>query len=121
MKNTIKISIEDGYFYVINFENREECGNDIRCEIFDEDGRSFDFLELDPEWEKPIEKQYVDYIEIMSECKTVEDLIDWCFADYAFCGTKKEFEEEFGKSVDENDNDIEVFRIGSKYFVIYDY
>lgn len=76
----------NGKFYIENFDEREEKD---RVKIYDSDENYLDYLPIEED-ETPIEEQYNNYIEMLEQFKTVEELMDWLVCDYEFIGNKEE-------------------------------
>lgn len=75
-----------GNFFIENFDEREE---EDRVKIYDSDKNYLDYLPIGED-ETPIEKQYNNYIEILEQFTTVEELMDWLVCDCDFIGNKEE-------------------------------
>lgn len=76
----------NGNFFIENFDEREEQD---RVKIYDSDENYLDYLPL-KEDDTPIEEQYNNYIEMLENFKTVEELMDWLVCDAEFIGNKEE-------------------------------
>lgn len=76
----------NGHFFIENFDEREEQD---RVKIYDSDKNYLDYLPLEED-DTPIEEQYANYIEMLEQFKTVEEMIDWLVCDYEFIGDKEE-------------------------------
>lgn len=76
----------NGNFFIENFDEREEQD---RVKIYDSDENYLDYLPL-KEDDTPIEEQYNNYIEMLENFKTVEELLNWLVCDYEFIGNKSE-------------------------------
>lgn len=113
----------NGKFYIENFDEREEKD---RVKIYDSDENYLDYLPLEED-DTPIEEQYNNYIEMLEQFKTVEELMDWLVCDCDFIGSKSEAIKyiltEWNLPDDECDPlDSEwVNRIGDTYIVISEY
>lgn len=113
----------NGNFFIENFDEREEQD---RIKIYDSDENYLDYLPLE-EYDTPIEEQYNNYIEMLENFKTVEELMDWLVCDYEFIGNKSEAIKyvltEWNLPDDECDPlDSEwVNRIGDTYIIIAEY
>lgn len=75
-----------GNFYIENFDEREEQD---RVKIYDSDENYLDYLPIEED-ETPIEEQYDNYIEMLEQFKTIEELMDWLVCDAEFIGNKEE-------------------------------
>lgn len=112
-----------GKFYIENFDEREEKD---RVKIYDSDENYLDYLPL-KEDDTPIEEQYNNYIEMLENFKTVEELLNWLVCDCEFIGNKSEAIKyiltEWNLPDDECDPlDSEwVNRIGDTYIIIAEY
>lgn len=113
----------NGNFFIENFDEREEQN---RIKIYDSDENYLDYLPLEED-DTPIEEQYNNYIEMLENFKTVEELLNWLVCDYEFIGNKSEAIKyvlvEWNLPDDECDPlDSEwVNRIGDIYIVISEY
>lgn len=113
----------NGKFYIENLDEREEQD---RIKIYDSDENYLDYLPF-KEDDTPIEEQYNNYIEMLENFKTVEELMDWLVCDYEFIGNKSEAIKyvltEWNLPDDECDPlDSEwVNRIGDTYIIITEY
>ena len=113
----------NGNFFIENFDEREEKD---RVKIYDSDENYLDYLPLEED-DTPIEEQYNNYIEMLENFKTVEELMDWLVCDYEFIGNKSEAIKyvltEWNLPDDECDPlDSEwVNRIGDTYIIITEY
>lgn len=113
----------NGNFFIENFDEREEKD---RVKIYDSDENYLDYLPI-KEDETPIEEQYNNYIEMLEQFTTVEELMDWLVCDYKFIGNKSEAIKyvltEWNLPDDECDPlDSEwVNRIGDTYIIITEY
>lgn len=113
----------NGKFYIENFDEREEKD---RVKIYDSDENYLDYLPL-KEDDTPIEEQYNNYIEMLENFKTVEELLNWLVCDCEFIGNKSEAIKyiltEWNLPDDECDPlDSEwVNRIGDTYIIIAEY
>lgn len=113
----------NGNFFIENFDEREEQN---RIKIYDSDENYLDYLPL-KEDDTPIEEQYNNYIEMLENFKTIEELMDWLVCDYEFIGNKSETIKyvltEWNLPDDECDPlDSEwVNRIGDTYIIIAEY
>lgn len=76
----------NGKFYIENFDEREEKD---RVKIYDSDENYLDYLPIEED-DTPIEEQYTNYIEMLEQFKTVEEMLDWLVCDYEFIGDKEE-------------------------------
>jgi len=76
----------NGNFYIENFDEREE---EDRVKIYDSDENYLDYLPIEED-DTPIEEQYTNYIEMLEQFKTVEEMLDWLVCDYEFIGDKEE-------------------------------
>ena len=75
-----------GNFFIENFDEREEQN---RIKIYDSDENYLDYLPF-KEDDTPIKEQYNNYIEMLEQFKTVEELMDWLVCDCEFIGNKEE-------------------------------
>lgn len=113
----------NGNFFIENFDEREEQN---RIKIYDSDENYLDYLSLEED-DTPIEEQYNNYIEMLENFKTVEELMDWLVCDCEFIGNKSEAIKyvltEWNLPDDECDPlDSEwVNRIGDTYIIITEY
>ena len=113
----------NGNFFIENFDEREEQD---RVKIYDSDENYLDYLPL-KEDDTPIEEQYNNYIEMLENFKTVEELLNWLVCDYEFIGNKSEAIKyvltEWNLPDDECDplDDEWVNRIGDTYIIIAEY
>lgn len=113
----------NGKFYIENFDEREEKD---RVKIYDSDENYLNYLPL-KEDDTPIEEQYNNYIEMLENFKTVEELLDWLVCSYDFIGNRSEAIKyvltEWNLPDDECDPlDSEwVNRIGDVYIIITEY
>lgn len=113
----------NGNFFIENFDEREEKD---RVKIYDSDENYLDYLPI-KEDKTPIEEQYNNYIEMLEQFTTVEELMDWLVCDYDFIGSKSEAIKyvltEWNLPDDECDPlDSEwVNRIGDTYIIISEY
>lgn len=113
----------NGNFFIENFDEREEQD---RVKIYDSDENYLDYLPL-KEDDTPIEEQYNNYIEMLENFKTVEELLNWLVCDYEFIGNKSEAIKyvltEWNLPDDECDPlDSEwINRIGDIYIIITEY
>lgn len=76
----------NGKFYIENFDEREEKD---RVKIYDSDENYLDYLPIEED-DTPIEEQYNNYVEMLENFKTVEELMDWLVCDCEFIGNKSE-------------------------------
>lgn len=113
----------NGKFYIENFDEREEKD---RVKIYDSDENYLDYLPIEED-DTPIEEQYNNYVEMLENFKTVEELMDWLVCDCEFIGNKSEAIKyvltEWNLPDDECDPlDSEwVNRIGDTYIIIAEY
>lgn len=113
----------NGNFFIENFDEREEQD---RVKIYDSDENYLDYLPLEED-DTPIEEQYNNYIEMLENFKTIEELLNWLVCDYEFIGNKSEVIKyvltEWNLPDDECDPlDSEwVNRIGDTYIIIAEY
>lgn len=113
----------NGNFFIENFDEREEQD---RVKIYDSDENYIDYLPLEED-DTPIEEQYNNYIEMLENFKTVEELLNWLVCDYEFIGNKSEAIKyvltEWNLPDDECDPlDSEwINRIGDIYIIITEY
>ena len=118
----------NGNFFIENFDEREEKD---RVKIYDSDENYLDYLPLDQidVNDTPIEEQYNNYVEMLEQFKTIEEMMDWLVCDCEFIGNKDQTIEYLHKelnwdlpSKDYNPLDSEwVNRIGDVYIVISEY
>lgn len=118
----------NGKFYIENFDEREE---EDRVKIYDSDENYLDYLPLDQidVDDTPIEEQYNNYVEMLEQFKTIEEMMDWLVCDCEFIGNKDQTIEYLHKELnwdlpnkDYNPLDNEwINRIGDIYIVISDY
>lgn len=115
----------NGNFFIENFDEREE---EDRVKIYDSDENYLDYLPLEED-DTPIEEQYNNYVEMLEQFKTIEEMIDWLVCDCEFIGNKdrtieylhKELNWDLpGKDYNPLDNEW-VNRIGDTYIVVSDY
>ena len=76
----------NGNFFIENFDEREE---EDRVKIYDSDENYLDYLPLEED-DTPIEEQYNNYVEMLENFKTIEELMDWLVCDCEFIGNKEE-------------------------------
>ena len=76
----------NGNFFIENFDEREEQD---RVKIYDSDENYLDYLPLEED-DTPIEEQYNNYIEMLEQFKTIEEMMDWLVCDCEFIGNKEE-------------------------------
>lgn len=76
----------NGKFYIENFDEREEKD---RVKIYDSDGNYLDYLPIEED-DTPIEEQYNNYVEMLEQFKTIEEMMDWLVCDCEFIGNKEE-------------------------------
>ena len=115
----------NGKFYIENFDEREEKD---RVKIYDSDENYLDYLPLEED-DTPIEEQYNNYIEMLEQFKTIEEMMDWLVCDCEFIGNKDRTIEYLHKELNwdlpsENYNPLDnewVNRIGDTYIVVSDY
>lgn len=113
----------NGNFFIENFDEREEQD---RIKIYDSDENYIDYLPL-KEDDTPIEEQYNNYIEMLENFKTIEELLNWLVCDYEFIGNKSEAIKyvltEWNLPDDECDplDNEWVNRIGDIYIIITEY
>lgn len=113
----------NGNFFIENFDEREEKD---RIKIYDSDENYLDYLPLEED-DTPIEEQYNNYIEMLKNFKTVEELLNWLVCDYEFIGNKSEAIKyvltEWNLPDDECDplDNEWVNRIGDTYIIIAEY
>lgn len=118
----------NGNFFIENFDEREEKD---RVKIYDSDENYLDYLPLDQidVNDTPIEEQYNNYVEMLEQFKTIEEMMDWLVCDCEFIGNKDQTIEYLHKelnwdlpSKDYNPLDNEwVNRIGNIYIVVSEY
>lgn len=118
----------NGKFYIENFDEREERD---RIKIYDSDENYLDYLPLDQidVDDTPIEEQYNNYIEMLEQFKTIEEMMDWLVCDCEFIGNKDQTIEYLHKELNwdlpsENYNPLDnewVNRIGDTYIVVSEY
>lgn len=118
----------NGKFYIENFDEREE---EDRVKIYDSDKNYLDYLPLEQidVDDAPIEEQYNNYVEMLEQFKTIEEMMDWLVCDCEFIGNKDRTIEYLHKelnwdlpSKDYNPLDNEwVNRIGDTYIVVSEY
>ena len=118
----------NGKFYIENFDEREEKD---RVKIYDSDENYLDYLPLDQidVDDTPIEEQYNNYVEMLEQCKTIEEMMDWLVCDCEFIGNKDRTIEYLHEELNwdlpsENYNPLDnewVNRIGDTYIVVSDY
>ena len=63
----------NGNFFIENFNEREE---EDRVKIYDSDENYLDYLPLEED-DTPIEEQYNNYVEMLEQFKTIEEMIDY--------------------------------------------
>lgn len=105
----------NGKFYIENFDEREE---EDRVKIYDSDKNYLDYLPLDQidVDDTPIEEQYNNYVEMLENFKTIEEMMDWLVCDCEFIGNWDL------QSKDYNPLDNEwINRIGDIYIVVSEY
>ena len=115
----------NGKFYIENFDEREE---EDRVKIYDSDENYLDYLPLEED-DTPIEEQYNNYIEMLENFKTIEEMLDQLVCDCEFIGNKDRTIEYLNKELNwdlpsENYNPLDnkwVNRIGDTYIVVSDY
>ena len=76
----------NGNFFIENFDEREE---EDRVKIYDSDENYLDYLPLEED-DTPIEEQYNNYVEMLEQFKTIEEMMDWLVCDCEFMGDKEE-------------------------------
>ena len=118
----------NGNFFIENFDEREEKD---RVKIYDSDENYLDYLPLDQidVNDTPIEEQYNNYVEMLEQFKTIEEMMDWLVCDCEFIGNKDQTIEYLHKelnwdlpSKDYNPLDNEwVNRIVNIYIVVSEY
>ena len=114
----------NGNFFIENFDEREEKD---RVKIYDSDENYLDYPPLDQidVNDTPIEEQYNNYVEMLEQFKTIEEMMDWLVCDCEFIGNKDQTIEYLHKelnwdlpSKDYNPlNNEWVNRIGNIYIV----
>ena len=116
----------NGNFFIENFNEREEQD---RIKIYDSDKNYLDYLPLDQidVNDTPIEEQYNNYIEMLENFKTIEEMLDWLVCDCEFIGKKSEAIKYVltewnlpDEETDPLDNEW-VNRIGDTYIIISEY
>ena len=116
----------NGKFYIENFDEREE---EDRVKIYDSDENYLDYLPLDQidVDDTPIEEQYNNYVEMLEQFKTIEEMMDWLVCDCEFIGKKSEAIKYVltewnlpDEETDPLDNDW-VNRIGDTYIIVSEY
>ena len=115
----------NGKFYIENFDEREE---EDRVKIYDSDENYLDYLPIEED-DTPIEEQYNNYIEMLEQFKTIEEMMDWLVCDCEFIGNKDRTIEYLHKELNwdlpsENYNPLDnewVNRIGDTYIVVSEY
>lgn len=116
----------NGNFFIENFDEREE---EDRVKIYDSDKNYLDYLPLDQidVNDTPIEEQYNNYIEMLENFKTIEEMMDWLVCDCEFIGKKSEAIKyvltEWNLPDEETDplNNEWVNRIGDTYIIVSEY
>ena len=118
----------NGKFYIENFDEREEKD---RVKIYDSDENYLDYLPLDQidVDDTPIEEQYNNYVEMLEQFKTIEEMMDWLVCDCEFIGNKDQTIEYLHKELNwdlpsENYNPLDnewINRIGNIYIVVSEY
>lgn len=78
----------NGNFFIENFNERSEKD---RVKIYDSDYEYLDYLPIEED-ETPIEEQYNNYVEMLEQFKTVEEMLDWLVTNYGFIGNLEELE-----------------------------
>ena len=113
----------NGKFYIENFDEREE---EDRVKIYDSDENYLDYLPLEED-DTPIEEQYNNYIEMLEQFKTIEEMMDWLVCDCEFIGKKSEAIKYVltewnlpDEETDPLDNEW-VNRIGDTYIIVSEY
>lgn len=113
----------NGKFYIENFDEREE---EDRVKIYDSDENYLDYLPLEED-DTPIEEQYNNYVEMLEQFKTIEEMMDWLVCDCEFIGKKSEAIKYVltewnlpGEETDPLDNEW-VNRIGDTYIIVSEY
>ena len=116
----------NGNFFIENFDKREEQD---RIKIYDSDENYLDYLPLDQidVDDTPIEEQYNNYIEMLENFKTIEEMMDWLVCDCEFIGKKSEAIKYVltewnlpDEETDPLDNEW-VNRIGDTYIIVSEY
>ena len=116
----------NGNFFIENFDEREEQD---RIKIYDSDKNYLDYLPLDQidVNDTPIEEQYNNYIEMLENFKTIEEMLDWLVCDCEFIGKKSEAIKYVltewnlpDEETDPLDNEW-VNRIGDTYIIVSEY
>ena len=115
----------NGKFYIENFDEREEQD---RIKIYDSDENYLDYLPIEED-DTPIEEQYNNYVEMLEQFKTIEEMMDWLVCDCEFIGNKDRTIEYLHKELNwdlpsENYNPLDnewVNRIGDTYIVVSEY
>ena len=116
----------NGNFFIENFDKREEQD---RIKIYDSDKNYLDYLPLDQidVDDTPIEEQYNNYIEMLEQFKTIEEMMDWLVCDCEFIGKKSEAIKYVltewnlpDEETDPLDNEW-VNRIGDTYIIVSEY
>lgn len=115
----------NGNFFIENFDEREEKD---RVKIYDSDENYLDYLPLEED-DTQIEEQYNNYVEMLEQFKTIEEMMDWLVCDCEFIGNKDRTIEYLHKELNwdlpnENYNPLDnewVNRIGDTYIVVSDY
>ena len=116
----------NGNFFIENFDEREEKD---RIKIYDSDKNYLDYLPLDQidVDDTPIEEQYNNYVEMLEQFKTIEEMMDWLVCDCEFIGKKSEAIKYVltewnlpDEETDPLDNEW-VNRIGDTYIVVSEY
>ena len=113
----------NGKFYIENFDKREEQD---RIKIYDSDENYLDYLPLEED-DTPIEEQYNNYVEMLEQFKTIEEMMDWLVCDCEFIGKKSEAIKYVltewnlpDEETDPLDNEW-VNRIGDTYIIVSEY
>lgn len=113
----------NGKFYIENFDEREEKD---RVKIYDSDENYLDYLPLEED-DTPIEEQYNNYVEMLEQFKTIEEMMDWLVCDCEFIGKKSEAIKYVltewnlpDEETDPLDNEW-VNRIGDTYIIVSEY
>jgi len=104
----------NGNFYIENFDEREEKD---RVKIYDSDENYLDYLPIEED-ETPIEEQYNNYIEMLEQFKTVEEMLEWLVCDTDFIGNLQSLKDSEFSDLLETEW---VNRIGDVYIVISEY
>lgn len=116
----------NGNFFIENFDEREEQD---RIKIYDSNKNYLDYLPLDQidVNDTPIEEQYNNYIEMLENFKTIEEMLDWLVCDCEFIGKKSEAIKYVltewnlpDEETDPLDNEW-VNRIGDTYIIVSEY